>query len=420
MSGATPNHLPGEVVLPAVAPANAQMTDEELNQQYIDGDIRIVTEQARYPLREIRRMLLDRGDDSSGHGEFIYKRNPEYQRRHRWSNNRKSRLIESLLMNVPVPPVFLYEYELSRFEVMDGRQRLSAIDEFYSGDLTLSGLEYWRGLEGRTYHTLPGKVRDGIDRRYLSSVILLKETAEDDQVKASLLKKLVFDRLNTGGVKLAPQESRNAIYDGPLNQLCLELSRLTPFRRILGTPEELPDPVDNPNTDDSDPTLPPSADGVTEVGTAMYSKMDDVELVLRFFAYRHLDKFPAFSNRLSETLDYFLESGNGFPDGTLDAYRELFTEVITFWWNLGGSEAFKVQLPGARSFSKIGYDSFMWAASELGQSDRATLLGKVPEVKAALAAMFAAHADDFSGRKTNNADAKRRNEIVVSTLRNVI
>ncbi len=59
--------------------------------------------------------------------EARYKLDPEYQRRHRWDDSRKSRLIESFLMNVPVPPVFLYERELARYEVMDGRQRLTAL-----------------------------------------------------------------------------------------------------------------------------------------------------------------------------------------------------------------------------------------------------------------------------------------------------
>ena len=98
-----------------------KMSDSKINAKYKRGDIRIVTEQARYPIKSIRGMLAS-GD---------YKLNPEYQRRKRWSNTRKSRLIESFIMNVPLPPVFLYEYEYSKYEVMDGLQRLTSINDFY-------------------------------------------------------------------------------------------------------------------------------------------------------------------------------------------------------------------------------------------------------------------------------------------------
>jgi len=131
-------------------------------------------------------------------------------------------------MNVPVPPVFLYERDLARFEVMDGRQHLTALSEFYDNKFELNGLQYWAELNGRTYSKLPSKVRDGIDRRYISSIILLKETASSEE-QAAQLKKMVFERLNSGGVALSHQETRNAVYDGPLNQLCLELSKNPDF-----------------------------------------------------------------------------------------------------------------------------------------------------------------------------------------------
>jgi uncharacterized protein with ParB-like and HNH nuclease domain len=100
--------------------AEFQMSDEDINQKYIKGEVRIVTEQARYPLPSIVTML------DSGH----YLLNPEFQRRHRWDKVQKSKLIESFIMNVPIPPVFLYEDSYSHYEVMDGLQRLTAIYEF--------------------------------------------------------------------------------------------------------------------------------------------------------------------------------------------------------------------------------------------------------------------------------------------------
>lgn len=75
------------------------------------------------------------------------------------------------------------------------------------------------------------KIKDGIDRRYLSSFILLNESAKSRE-QADFLKKIVFERLNSGGVKLTPQETRNAQYGGPLNRLCNTLSNAVKKREL--------------------------------------------------------------------------------------------------------------------------------------------------------------------------------------------
>ena len=181
------------------------LSDDEINEKYKKGEIRIVTEQARYPLDSIPTML-----DSK---KYIL--DPEYQRRKRWDDARKSKLIESFIMNVPIPPIFLYEIDYSIYEVMDGQQRLTAIYDFYKGKFKLQELEYWQELEGRNYQNLPEQVRRGIDRRYLSSIILLQETAKS-QKEAEYLKQIVFERLNSGGEQLTPQETRNALQNGKM------------------------------------------------------------------------------------------------------------------------------------------------------------------------------------------------------------
>ena len=113
-------------------------------------------------------------------------------------------------MNVPVPPIFLYEFDYSKYEVMDGLQRLTAIHEFYRNRYALTGLVEWPELNGRTYEQLPTKVREGIDRRYLSSVILLKETAHSEE-DALRLKQLVFERINSGGVAFSAGITQRAL-----------------------------------------------------------------------------------------------------------------------------------------------------------------------------------------------------------------
>lgn len=383
-----------------------KVSDEELNSRYAKGEVRIVTEQARYPLAGILKMLEEKIDGEGGEKESRYKLDPEYQRRHRWSVKRKSRLIESFLMNVPVPPVFLYERELARFEVMDGRQRLTALRDFYADKFQLVGLQYWSDLDGRTYSTLPSKVKDGIDRRYISSIILLKETAATEE-QAAMLKKMVFERLNSGGVKLGSQETRNAVYGGPLNSLCLALSENENFRRMWGIPLD-PSPeekeIDEEEADDA-------VDGSTKAGTRMFEKMEDVELVLRFFAYRQItSKFNL--NKISEFLDRFIMAGNNFSQTVLTEYKTMFEATVVFLWEVLGNEAFTV-LGRSKRPTKIVYDPLMFVANSADVvRHRSKLVAKKAVLRGELEAMYKAHHELFSGRRTNFKDTQDRNRRV--------
>lgn len=383
-----------------------KVSDEELNSRYAKGEIRIVTEQARYPLAGILGMLREELDSEGGKKELRYKLDPEYQRRHRWSVERKSRLIESFLMNVPVPPVFLYERDLARFEVMDGRQRLTALSDFYADKFALTGLQYWSDLDGRTYSKLPSKVRDGIDRRYISSIILLKETAVGDE-QAAMLKKMVFERLNSGGVKLGSQETRNAVYGGALNTLCLALSENESFRRMWGIPLD-PSPEEKEADEESEDAV----DEPTKAGTRMFEKMEDVELVLRFFAYRQIDEFKAGLNKISEFLDLFIVRGNNFGPTLLAEYKAMFESTVAFLWDVLGAEAFTV-LGFSKRPTKIVYDPLMFVAnSAVVVPHRAKLIANKAVLRAELEAMYKAQHDLFSGRRTNFVDTQNRNRCV--------
>ena len=325
------------------------MPDEEINEKYKRGEIRIVTEQARYPVKSIK-FMLDGGD---------YKLNPEYQRRKRWDNGRKSRLIESFIMNVPLPPIFLYEYDYSKFEVMDGLQRLTTIYDFYCGRFALEELGYWKELEGKKYDELPEEIRKGIDRRYISSIILLEETAKTE-AEAEELKQIVFERLNSGGEKLTPQETRNALYNGDFNQLCLVLSKNEMFRKMWGIPLE--------------------SDGEEKLLTSeSYRKMDDVQLVLRFFAYRFIDTRKG---TVEDFLDDYLKQANNYPKKTINALGRLFSTTVETIYEIFGEEAFfspvyerKVTKP-----QKTVYDPLMQSiANNIESKD--DLLSRAKDIK---------------------------------------
>ncbi len=321
--------------------ANISPSDEQINEKYSKGEIRIVTEQARYPLDSIEIML-----DSK---KYIL--NPEYQRRKRWDNIRKSRLIESLIMNVPIPPIFLYEINYSIYEVMDGQQRLTAIYEFYKGKFNLDGLAHWSELNGRNYKNLPEQVKRGIDRRYLSSIVLLQETAKTQQ-EAESLKQIVFERLNSGGEKLTSQEIRNALYNGNFNQLCIKLAQNDSFRKMW--------------------KLPLESEGEEKLlASEAYRKMEDVELVLRFFAYRHFDKLKG---SIDKFLDDYLKQANHYDDETIKSLENLFNETIDLIYAIFKDSAFLLpprQKRKSKSPAKIIYDSMMQAvANNISHKDK--------------------------------------------------
>lgn len=377
----------------------AQVSHDEIDAKYVAGDVRIVTEQARYPLVTIPSMLVS--------GSYLLR--PEFQRRHRWDTAKQSRLIESLIMNVPIPPVFLYEDSYSHYEVMDGLQRLTTISNFYADIFALEGLEEWPELNGMKYSELPGQVRRGIDRRYISSVILLQETAKDP-VEAARMKQLVFERLNSGGIKLEPQETRNAIYPGPLNDLCIRLARNKYLCRMWGIPEPMSDVADELDTN-----LPQEL-----LENESYRKMEDVELVLRFFAYRQ--RMSSQKGGLGVYLDRYLKLGNAFDPQLLAELKELFEKTIELVYSVLGERAFWLWRKRATGWSwysrptTVLYDPLMFAFSQ--HLEYATELRDLKcAIQDSLPSFYEQHYDSLEGRYTNLSNIADRNDLFVGFLR---
>lgn len=363
--------------------------DEAINEKYVKGEVRIVTEQARYPLNTIVSIV------ESG----TYDLNPEFQRRHRWDTAKRSRLIESFIMNVPIPPIFLYEDRYSHYEVMDGLQRLSAIYDFYKDRYALEGLQEWKELNGFRYSRLPLQVRRGIDRRYLSSIILLQETAKTGE-EALRLKQLVFERINSGGVKLEPQEARNAIYNGPLNQICIRLARDENLCKMWNIPPPTQNEIENH-------TLSQEL-----VNNKSFRTMEDVELVLRFFAYRQILDFE--KGALKEYLDAFLRKGNGFPSELLQKYEQLFTDTSKVVYEVLGERAFMLfRLRGAKwdwykRPTKVLFDPVMFCFSQ-NLDSAGKLISKRTQIRSELKGFYKSKYAIFEGRNVNKSDITARN-----------
>lgn len=237
------------------------LSDEELSKKYADTQIRIVRSSLDFTLHTLAASIQDK---------TYINLSPGYQRRARWDKKKKSLLIESFLMNVPVPPLFLFEKDYNQYEVMDGRQRLEAISEFLDNKYALTGLEFWPELQGKRFSDLPGTIQRGLLRRTLNAVVLLAETSRSDD--SFDIRLVLFRRLNTGGVKLNPQELRNALYPGIFNKALHDISRDEIFVKVWRIPQRT-------NTEDEQPT--------TELQrNILYRSMMDCELVLRFFGIR--------------------------------------------------------------------------------------------------------------------------------------
>lgn len=311
------------------------VSDSEIIEKYKKGEFRIVTEQARYPLANLKDIFNKEIEVAGG---SRYDLNPEYQRRRVWDDKRKSRLIESFIINVPVPPIFLYEVDYSSYEIMDGLQRVSTIIDFLDGNFKLTGLEVWPELDGKKYGDLPREIKLSIDRRYLSSIILLKETAKSDQ-EADEMKKFVFQRLNTGGVELSAQEIRNAMYMGRFNDAVTQWAEDNKFRELWG-----------------------------EVDDESYKRMEDCELILRFFAYKSACKLRL-SLSTAKILDLYAEEATNFSDDDIEVLKKLLYNTLDIVKHLFGDDPFKSHADNKKS-EKMIFDAIMLACAEFFEENK--------------------------------------------------
>lgn len=160
----------------------------ELDAKYESGE--------RQVINEIDRLKLPKFIELSKKPGFI-NLPPLSQRIILWDTVQQSRLIESFIINIPVPPLVFYEQGYKSYEVIDGRERISTIQAFYQNQLRLKGLELYPELNGCTYAELPWKIQGKLDRRSISFVAMIA-SVELTTEEALQLKQIAFERLNLG------------------------------------------------------------------------------------------------------------------------------------------------------------------------------------------------------------------------------
>lgn len=388
----------GNVVVPA------GISDSAIEKHYETGRLRVVQERNDIFLTHVLSFI---SEDSKN--KIWSNIRPEYQRRLRWDNKKKSQLIESFIMNIPVPPIFLYEKTLGSFEVMDGQQRLNAIASFYEGEFQLQGLKIWQALNGKTYSQLPPLIRRGLDRAKISAITLMSDNSTNSEDSVDL-RAQVFDRLNTGGEKLNAQELRNALYAGPFNELLIKLSREKDFATAWG--------------------IPVYADNIRADGTVSealekntyYKRMSDVEIVLRFFAFRHLENI---SGSVRSMLDDTLKNNRHPTDDELSEMEFSFKKCLSLCMKVYGEDVFRIMTQRTKNDSNLSKPFFdaQMIAMFLNLKDEHKIIENAKIIKDRTKALAIPGSESYElivGKANTSSSIKDRIQIISNVISEVV
>lgn len=316
--------------------AMAELPATAMEERYSATQIQIVRSTIDFTLHTLQQSLKD--------PNYI-NLSPDYQRRTRWDRKRRSLLIESFLMNIPVPPIFLFENSYNQYEAMDGRQRLETIREFLENGFALSGLEYFKELNGKRFRSLTPTIQRGLLRRSITAIVLLAETTRPS-VSVQDVRMILFRRLNTGGARLNPQEMRNALYPGLFRSMIARAARDEVFCRVWRIPSRTPDEEEQ---------KPASL-----IKNALYRNMADCELVLRFFAIKETIANDL-KGSIRHILDKCMERHSKDAKEVVDQQEAEFLRCLHSLHNVFGQNTFILPKTGRPSRSL--YDAMMVALS---------------------------------------------------------
>ena len=266
------------------------MIEEQIEQEKksVDYDTRELT------IEIIVNKYLD-GIDDDENEIFV----PDYQREFTWDDQRQSKFIESIILGLPVPLMFLAENEKGRLEIVDGSQRIRTLAAFLRDELVLIGLEKLTNLNGLTFSKLPVARKRKINNSPLRTIVLSENTTET-------IKNDIFERINRGSDPLYSMEKRKGIIKGKFNDFIYhECAKNETFIRL------------------------------TPLAQLVANRQEHEELILRFFAL--YDAYPTFkftnSMGIASYLDSYLQEMNEKAEkdnNLLMEKRMLFNKMLEF------------------------------------------------------------------------------------------
>ncbi|MDO8186390.1 DUF262 domain-containing protein [Conexibacter sp. JD483] len=225
---------------------------------------------------------------------------PVYQRKYVWDNRKASKLVESLLINVPIPVCYLADEADGSRSVIDGQQRMRSLVRFLDNQFALTGLEVLSDLNRKKFHRLTERQQRLIRNRTIRCIVITEDS--DPEIRFD-----VFERLNTGSVPLNAQELRNSVFRGSFNTMLRETAQSSEFRRCLA------------NRDDS--------------------RMAFEELVLRFMALD--ERLGLYRPNLKRFLNSYMRDHHDLGEKALEEKQQRFLATAEKAFVVFGGECFR-------------------------------------------------------------------------------
>lgn len=267
---------------------------------------------------------------------------PEFQRRYVWSDRQASRLVESLIIQCPIPVIYMNQERDESFSVIDGNQRLNSLKRFLEDEFPLSGLTSYPELAGLKYSELDQRFQRHISNRVLRCTVILKDT--HPQVKFD-----VFERLNSGAVALTRQELRHGLYYGSLLKLAsLVAKRLKLDSHFSGRKDK---------------------------------RMKAEELVIRYWALH--ESIGAYEKPLATFISNYAETNRNPSQKDLDAIQTSIVTAHERVLDLFGGHAFTFSKDGRSRFNAAVFDAQMLACSKISLARFNVLKLKKSQIKTA-------------------------------------
>lgn len=286
------------------------MADVEFDDDYDDDskipyeipqEVRKITTQAYdKSVADVVRMIDDKD----------IRLDPDYQRNYVWDNKKASMLIESIILNVPIPVIYVSQEEDDSWSVIDGLQRLYSLKRFFDGKFKLSGLEILSDLNKSDINTLNPKALRMLRNGLLRVIMITHDSNEE-------IKYDVFMRLNTGSVHLTEQELRNCLYRGNFNKLLREVVQNATWLQLMGLKEP-------------------------------HVRMADRETALRFLAIwkswnADTETLNGYKGRMKSFLNTFMSDHKDIKQSESVEWKAIFEETVSKVIQVYGTNAFKRQ-----------------------------------------------------------------------------